>query len=122
MSLLAFHSSQWSKRSVYALKKEIYEVNSEGFIINNFMGEFDNSGELVKPVGDYVTVRLPQPLYFYKAKFDGTQWIDGETEEEKAERESQQLLESLKPSPSEIANAEIEIKILTTLTELGVIQ
>jgi len=59
---------------------------------------------------------------FYKPKWTGAEWVEGETEEEKAEREEKQLIESLKPSPQEIANAELEIKILTTLTELGVIQ
>lgn len=69
-----------------------------------------------------ITVQLPQPMPFYKPKWTGAEWVEGETEEEKAEREEKQLIESLKPSPQEIANAELEIKILTTLTELGVIQ
>jgi len=59
---------------------------------------------------------------FDKPKWNGTEWVEGLTEEERAEREEQQLLESLKPSPSQIADAELEIKILTTLAELGVKQ
>lgn len=94
-----------------------YETNREGYIINNYL----IGGDVPIPES-CVTEQLPQPLIFYRPKWDGTKWIEGETEEEKANRESQQLLESLKPSPSDIVDAELEIKMLTMLKELGVIQ
>lgn len=94
-----------------------YEIDDKGFIINNY---YDN-GDVEIPDG-CITVQLPQPMPFHKPKWNGTEWVEGEIEEEKGEREANQLLESLKPTSSEIADAELEIKILTTLTELGVIQ
>jgi len=94
-----------------------YEIDEKGFIINNY---YDNGD--VEIQDSCITVQLPQPLPFHKPKWNGVEWTEGETEEEKAERESKQLLESLKPSLTEIANAELEIKILTTLTELGVVR
>lgn len=95
----------------------VYEIDDKGFIINNY---YDN-GDVEIPDG-CITVQLPQPLLFHKPKWDGFEWVEGETEEEKIEREANQLLESLRPSPSEIADAELEIKMITMLTELGVIQ
>ncbi|WP_281216207.1 hypothetical protein [Lysinibacillus capsici] len=95
----------------------VYEIDDKGFIINNY---YDN-GDVEIPDG-CITVQLPQPMPFHKPKWNGTEWVEGETEEEKGEREANQLLESLRPSPSEIADAELEIKMLTMLTELGVIQ
>lgn len=94
-----------------------YEIDTEGYIVNNYL-----IGGDVQIPEDCITEQLPQPLHFYKPKWNGEEWIEGETDEEKAERESQQLLESLKPSPSEIADAELEIKMLTMLKELGVVQ
>ena len=94
-----------------------YEIDDKGFIINNYCA----NGDVEVPDG-CITVQLPQPMPFHKPKWNGSEWVEGETEEEKIEREEKQLIESLKPSPQEIANAELEIKILTTLTELGVIQ
>lgn len=96
---------------------DVYEIDHKGFIINNY---YDN-GDVEIPVG-CITVQLPQPMPFYKPKWSGSDWVEGETEEEKIEREANQLLESLRPSPSEIADAELEIKMITMLTELGVIQ
>lgn len=94
-----------------------YEINKEGYIINNYLIDGD-----VPIPENCITEQLPQPLLFYRTKWDGTRWIEGETEAEKVERESRQLLESLKPTPEELANAELEIKILTMLTDLGVVQ
>lgn len=94
-----------------------YEIDDKGLIINNY---YDN-GDIEIPDG-CITVQLPQPMPFHKPKWNGSEWVEGETEEEKAEREEKQLLESLKPSQKEIADAEIEIKILTMLTELEVVQ
>lgn len=94
-----------------------YEIDDKGLIINNY----DVNGDIEIPDG-CITVQLPQPMPFHKPKWNGSEWVEGETEEEKAEREEKQLLESLKPSQKEISDAEIEIKILTMLTELEVVQ
>ncbi|WP_421927401.1 hypothetical protein [Lysinibacillus capsici] len=94
-----------------------YEIDDKGFIINNYSA----NGDVEVPDGS-ITVQLPQPMPFHKPKWNGSEWVEGETEEEKIEREEKQLIESLKPSPQEIANAELEIKMITMLTELGVLQ
>jgi len=95
-----------------------YIVDDNGFVIDSYV--VSSVTEYVD--GNIIVVRPPIDVSFYKRKWDGNKWVEGETEEEKGEREAQQLLETLKPTPSEIADAELEIKILTTLTELGVIQ
>lgn len=94
-----------------------YEVNKQGYIINNYL----IGGDVPIPES-CVTKQLPQPLVFYRPKWDGTKWVEGETAKEKTDRESRQLLESLKPTPIEISDAELEIKLLTMLKDLGVIQ
>lgn len=94
-----------------------YEIDTQGFIVKSYLV----GGDVVVP-STTITVQLPQPLPFVKPKWNGKEWVEGETEEEKAEREEKQLIESLKPSPQEIANAELEIKILTMLAELEVVQ
>lgn len=94
-----------------------YEINTQGYIINNYL----IGGDVLIPES-CITEQLPQPLTFYRPKWNGTKWTEGETMEEKANRESQQIVESLKPSPLKIADAELEIKLLTMLKDLGVIQ
>ncbi|MFA1738426.1 hypothetical protein [Lysinibacillus fusiformis] len=94
-----------------------YAIDSKGFIVESYLID----GDVTVPL-TAITKQLPQPLPFVKPNWNGEEWVEGETEEEKTERESKQLLESLKPSPKEIADAELEIKILITLKELGVKQ
>ncbi|WP_312145600.1 hypothetical protein [Lysinibacillus capsici] len=101
--------------------KQVYEVDSKGFIKEIHVSSVDENGIILdESKQDYISV---DPLdILFSPQWNGTEWVEGETVEERAERESQQLLESLKPSHEEIANAELEIKMLTMLTELGVIQ
>lgn|GEM_PF-5296710 len=84
-------------------------------------------GESIPEDGIYIEENLPtnelcHQLPFQKIKWDGENWVEGETTDERDERESQQTLESLKPSPTEIYDAELEIKVIIMFTELGVIQ
>jgi len=106
---------------VLNLRKQVYQLDTNGVLKEIYVAEIDEHGNIMdEDKQGFVTVDIPSGLF--KPKWNSTQWIEGETVEEKAEREAQQLLESLKPTPSEIADAELEIKILSTLTELGVIQ
>lgn len=59
---------------------------------------------------------------FIKPKWTGTEWVEGETEEEQSQRESLQYLESLKPTPQELEDADLEIKVLSLLFEMGIVQ
>lgn len=100
--------------------REVYEINKQGFVINVDTANIDESGNILDEDKKHMIAVGYQGLY--KAKWNDAEWIEGATQEELEERESQHLLESLKPSQNEIANAELEIKILTMLTELGVVQ
>ncbi|AVK96737.1 hypothetical protein FCT18_20870 [Lysinibacillus sphaericus] len=104
------------------MRKQVYQVDSDGFIEEVFLGELDEEGNLIDPVGDYVTTNLPQPLPFYRPKWNGVQWVEGGTEEELAKHKEQQLLKNLKPSVEEIMDADLEVKILTMLLEMEVIE
>lgn len=101
-----------------AIDRIAYIIDDNGFVIDSYV--VSSATEYVD--GNIIVVRPSIDVSFYKRKWDGNKWVEGETEEEKAEREAKQLLESLKPSPVEIADAELEIKFITMLTELGVVQ
>lgn len=93
-------------------------IDENGYIVDSILVTCEKEGV----EGNVVTVPQPDDISFYKRRWDGVQWVEGETAEEKAEREAQQMLESLKPSQNEIEDAELEIKMITMLTEMGVIQ
>lgn len=96
----------------------VFIVSQDGFIMGATMVDISKREQYPNEI----STPFPSLVKLEKPKWNGTKWVEGETQEEMEERESQQLLESLKPSPSEIVDAELEIKLLTTLTELGVIQ
>lgn len=118
------------------MEKEIYQVDGDGFIEEVFLGEFDDEGNLkgiflgkfykdvilIDADAEYVTIDLPQPLPFYRPRFNGAQWVEGISVEEITKLKQQQLLENLKPSVEEIMDADLEVKILTMLIEMEVIE
>lgn len=75
------------------MKKQIYEVDSDGFILEIYVGNFDVRGNLINPVGNFVTADLPQPLPFYRPKWTGAKWVEGASQEEIEE------LTKVKPPP-----------------------
>lgn len=94
----------------------LYEIDEKGFIINNYV-KYENAF-IPK---DYISTQLPQPLPFYKPRWNGSKWTEGESEEEKELRRYTQYIESLKPSQQEIQKAQLEIEVLNIINELGVI-
>ena len=92
-----------------------YTVDTKGFIVDVIL--VDTSEEVPE-----MAILDKIENYYHKPRWNGSEWVEGESAEEKSNREAQQLLESLKPSPQELADAEIEIKMITMLTEMGVIQ
>jgi len=103
------------------LKKHVYKIDGFGYLQEVYLAEVDENENIIDE-DKQMFIATDFPNNIFKPKWDGEKWIEGETEEEKSERELKQLLESLKPSPEELANAELEIKVLTMLTEMGVIQ
>ncbi|POZ56445.1 hypothetical protein LYSIN_01228 [Lysinibacillus sphaericus] len=95
--------------------KTAYMVDDNGFILEVIVVDIS------EVIPDNVVIDNIEN-YYHTPRWDGTAWVEGETAEEKAEREAQQMLESLKPSQNEIEDAELEIKMITMLTEMGVIQ
>ncbi|WP_025116245.1 hypothetical protein [Lysinibacillus fusiformis] len=103
------------------LHKHVYELDKNMYFKEIYLADIDEHGNIMdEEKQGFNTGDIPSGLF--KPKWNGVQWVEGESEKEKSEREAQQLLESLKPSPSEIADAELEIKIATMPTELEVIQ
>ena len=96
------------------MKKQIYEINSDGFISEIYVGEFDENGTLIYPKGIFVTVDLPQPTNIYKPKWDGAKWVEGATQEEIDEITKPQLT----PPTLEQRIADLENTILTLLEVL----
>lgn len=95
--------------------KTAYMVDDNGFILEVIVVDISET------IPNNVVIDNIEN-YYHTPRWDGTVWVEGETAEEKAEREAQQMLESLKPSQNEIEDAELEIKMITMLTEMGVIQ
>lgn len=103
------------------MKKIVYQLTPDGFILERHVADINTDGVIIDDDKiNFITIDPPNTIY--KPRYVGTQWVEGETEAEKSVRESNQLIESLKPSPTEISDAELEIKLITTLTELGVIR
>lgn len=102
---------------MFELSKTIrsaYEIDSNGFIVDVIL--VDVSEDIPKNV---ILNKIEN--YYHKPKWIGSGWIEGETQEEKEEREALERLNSLQPSPEDIADSELEIKILTLLIEMGVV-
>lgn len=70
------------------MNPEVYEIDENGFIINNYPINSDLS-EI--PKEKIVTKSLPQPN-FYRPKWTGVEWIEGAT--------PQEIAEMIKPKPS----------------------
>jgi len=65
------------------MQREVYEINAEGYIIDNYIAEFED-GEMITDFGEktMVIVPLPQPLILVKPKFNNNKWVEGATQQE----------------------------------------
>lgn len=102
--------------------KIVHEVDEKGYVIEKYVGEFKD-GKLISNFEDkkIVTVDFPQPSPFFRPRWNSVEWVEGETEEERNERESLLSFELLKPTQQELDDAQLEIKVLTLLSELEMI-
>lgn len=97
--------------------KLVYEIDSDGFLIESHVTEVDETGKVIdENKQHYVTKEIKTG--FYKAKWTGIEWVEDKTQ---AEFEEDAFLESLIPNAEEIVNAEFEIKILDILMEVELI-
>lgn len=70
------------------MKKQVYEIDSNGFIIEIFVAEVENGEILEEDKQNFISTDPPHGLY--KAKWNGTKWIEGATQEEIDELTKQQ--------------------------------
>lgn len=103
------------------MTKQFYEIDKNGFIIEIHALEINEDGTPVDWSGENRLIDVQPAQGLYKLKWNGTEWVEGETEEERAEREALEKLIDLIPSAEEIADSEIEIKVLTLLIEMEVV-
>ncbi|WP_374964631.1 hypothetical protein [Lysinibacillus sp. RS5] len=75
-----------------------YKVDSEGYIVDSYV----IGGDVSVP-DECITVQLPQPLLFYRPKWNGTKWIEGATQEEIDE------ITKVEPSPPTETEQTIEL-------------
>lgn len=105
--------------------KEYYKLDDNGYILDNYLGELDEDGKIIGEFNDlginYCFECLPQPLPYYRPKWNGSQWVEGETQEEKELREFNELQYKLKPTEEELEEAKLEIKTIEILKSVGVI-
>lgn len=101
------------------MNKQVYEIDGKGFIKEIYVAEFDNGHILDADKQNYISIDPPHG--YYKAKWIGTEWVEGETAEEKAEREMIDKIQDLQPSQTELEDAKMEIKVLTLLLVLELI-
>lgn len=102
------------------MKKQVYEIDGNGLLKEIYVAEVDENGKILdEDKVDFISIDPPHGLF--KPKWNGTEWIEGESDQEKAEREALERLNDLQPSPEELDEAKTEIKILTLLSELEMI-
>lgn len=100
------------------MQTNAYEINEDGFIVERHLIEVDEDGiPIDEEYKDFVTIQLPQPN-FYRPRWNSEIWVEDKA---KSEFDEEEYLQSLIPSAAEIANAELEIKILTILMEVGIL-
>lgn len=89
-------------------KKQVYEINDQGFIEEIYVAEVVNGAVIDK--GNCLTIDPPHGLF--KAKWTGVEWIEGATQEEIAELTKPQ---HIPPSQSELMEqrlADLELMLV----------
>jgi hypothetical protein len=96
------------------------KIDEQGYFIEDVL--FDSH-----PIITVDEVEVLDPHYidtpcdggFYKPKWNGSEWVEGKSQEE---IEYEEYLESIKPTDTEIQKAERELETIDLLLELGVIE
>lgn len=94
-----------------------YIIDNDGYIIDSLI--IKSEKEEFKD--NIVSISQPDNVSFYRRRWNGSEWVEGETQEDKNKREYNEYLASLIPSDKELDEARIEIKSITLLQEMGVV-
>lgn len=98
----------------------VYELHPNGRIMEYHSAELDDDGNIIDE-DKKSFIAIPAPSILHQPKWDGEQWVEDETQEERDIREEQQLMDSLVPSQDDLIDADLEIKTITLLMDMGVI-
>lgn len=60
------------------MKKEVFKIDQNGYIMERYVAEFDNEDNLVVELEENI-ITIPPPS-FYKPKWNGTEWIEEGTQ------------------------------------------
>lgn len=73
------------------MKKQVYEIDGNGLLKEIYVAEVDENGKILdEDKVDFISIDPPHGLF--KPKWNGTEWIEGATQEE--------IDELTKPQPS----------------------
>jgi len=96
--------------------KYAFVINKNGYVIDSeFITKEQEKEE------KYITLPFPIENLLYIPRWNGVEWVEGETEEDRNKREYNEYVASLIPSNSEIEEARIEIKSIKLLQDMGVV-
>lgn len=94
-----------------------YIIDNDGYITDSIVIK----SEKEEVNGNIVSISQPNNISFYRRRWNGIEWVEGETEEDRNKREYREYLASLIPSDSEVEEARIEIKSIKLLQDMGVV-
>lgn len=101
--------------------KVVYEIDGKGYIIERYVAEFKDGNMITVFEGKAIVEKdLPSPNDLYIPKWENGKWVEGETEEGKAIRLSEEELAKLLPENNALEDAEFEVKVTSLLLKLGV--
>lgn len=63
------------------MKKEVYEIDQNGYIIERYVAEFDDEGNSIEELSNNIITVYPIDG-LYRAKWNGIEWVEGMAQEE----------------------------------------
>lgn len=102
--------------------KQVYKIDSKGYLVDIYVAEIDDNGFIVdEDKKGFLTTDLPQGYDFIRPRWYRGKWVEGATQDELDERDAERLMQALVPTPEQVADSELEIKILSLLIDMEVI-
>lgn len=94
------------------MKKQVYEIDGNGFLKEIYIVEVDGSGKILDEDKTHL-ISIDPPQGLYKAKWIGAKWIEGATQEEIDE------LTKVEPGPPTAEQRIEELEAAVNLIILG---